>query len=276
MPYIHTSDSTRLYYREWGMGTPVLFVSAWAFSGAMWEYQMLHLSERGLRCIAFDRRGHGRSDDPGRGFDIDRLSDDLAEVIEQLDLRDLTLVGNSMGCGEIVHYLARHGTSRIARVALVSGVTPGTLKSAENPQGLPKEAAEFAIMKMQQDRPLYMTDGAIKYFNLGSTWPAAPLLSSEMVQWAIRLILECSPKASIECFRISAQTNFLPDLRACTVPTLVLHGENDQIAPLDMCARRTVQGIVGSELKTYPGGGHGMFLTHKERLNEDLLTFIQG
>jgi pimeloyl-ACP methyl ester carboxylesterase len=276
MPYIQTSDSTQLYYRDWGTGAPVLFVSAWAFSGAMWEYQMLHLCEHGLRCIAFDRRGHGRSDDPGRGYAIDRLSDDLAEVIDQLDLRDLTLVGNSMGCGEIVHYLARHGTSRIARVALVSGITPGLLRSADNPQGLPVEASEFAIGRMRQDRPLYMTDGAIKYFGLGSTWPAPPLLSSEMVQWAIRLILECSPKASIECFRISAQVNFLPDLPACTVPTLILHGDSDLIAPLNLTGRRTAQSIAGSDLKIYSGGGHGMFLTHKELLNEDLLTFVQG
>ncbi|MBO0783021.1 MAG: alpha/beta hydrolase [Ktedonobacteraceae bacterium] len=276
MPYIQSNDHTQIYYRDWGTGAPVLFVSAWAFSGAMWEYQMLHLSEHGLRCIAFDRRGHGRSDDPGRGYDIDTLTDDLAEVIAQLDLRDLTLVGNSMGCGEIVHYLARHGTSRIARVALVSGVTPGVFKSADNPQGFPKEVSEFAIARMKEDRPRYMADGAIKYFNLGSTWPGPELLSSEMVQWAVRLILECTPKATIECFRVSAQTNFLSDLPACTVPTLVLHGDSDQIAPLDLCGRRAAQGIAGSELKIYPGGGHGMFLTHKERLNEDLLTFIQG
>ncbi|WP_126583000.1 alpha/beta fold hydrolase [Tengunoibacter tsumagoiensis] len=121
-----------------------------------------------------------------------------------------------------------------------------------------------------------MTDGAIKYFGLGSTWPAPPQLSSEMVQWAIRLVLECSPKAAIECFRTNAQTSLLPDLPACTVPTLILHGENDQIAPLHLCGRRTAQGIAGSELKTYPGGSHGMFLTHKDRLNEDLLIFIQG
>ncbi|GHO90604.1 arylesterase [Reticulibacter mediterranei] len=276
MPYIQTSDSTQLYYREWGTGAPVLFVSAWGFSGAMWEYQMLYLSAHGLRCIAFDRRGHGRSDDPGRGYDIDQLSEDLAEVIAQLDLRDLTLVGNSMGCGEIVHYLARHDTSRIARVVLVSGITLGMLKSADNPQGFPREASEFAIARMQLDRPAYMTDGAIKYFGLGSTWPGPPQLSAEMVQWAIRLILECSPKATIECFRTSAQTDFLPDLPSCTVPTLILHGENDQIAPLNLSGRRTAQGIAGSELKIYPGGSHGMFLTHKERLNEDLLTFIQG
>ena len=154
MPYIQTKDSTQLYYRDWGTGDPVLFVSAWAFSGAMWEYQMLYLSEHGLRCIAFDRRGHGRSDDPGHNYDIDTLADDLAEVIAHLDLHDLTLVGNSMGCGEIVHYLARHGSDRIARVALVSGITPGILRSADNPQGFPRKASEFAIARMQQDRPL--------------------------------------------------------------------------------------------------------------------------
>lgn len=275
MPYLQANDHTQLYYRDWGTGAPVLFVSAWAFSGAMWEYQMLHLSEHNLRCIAFDRRGHGRSDDPGRGFDSDTLADDLAAVITQLDLHNLTLVGNSMGCGEIVHYLARHGTDRVARVALVSGITPGLLKSADNPQGLPREASEFAITQMCQDRPLYMTHGAISYFSLGSTWPAPPLLSQEMVQWAIRLILECSPKASIECFRVSAQTNYLPDLPACTVPTLLLHGDDDRIAPLEMCGRRAAQAIAGSELKIYSGGGHGMFLTHKEQLNADLLAFIQ-
>lgn len=274
MPYIQTSDRTQLYYRDWGTGAPVLFVSAWAFGGAMWEYQMLHLSERGFRCIALDRRGHGRSDDPGRNYDIDSLTDDLAALIEELDLHDLTLVGNSMGCGEIVHYLACHGTRRVARVALISGIIPFMLKTEDNPQGLPPEAHLFAISMMQQDRPLYMMHGALKYFGLGSNWPAGPQLSDAMVQWAIRLILECSPKAAVECFRTIALVDFRPDLAACTVPTLILHGDNDQTAPLDLCARRAAQAIASSTLKVYPGGSHGMFLTHRERLNEDLLSFI--
>jgi pimeloyl-ACP methyl ester carboxylesterase len=277
MPYIKTNDHTTLYYRDWyGTGKPVVFVSAWSFGSAMWEYQMLALSEQGLRCIALDRRGHGRSDDPGQGYDIDTLSDDLASLLNQLDLHEVTLVGNSMGCLEILHYLARHGTSRIARVALVSGVTPYMCRSEDNPQGIPEEAIEFNISRVRQDRPLYMGTGAITYYSLGSAWPGPELLSPEMIQWSIRLILECSPKACIECQRTASTTDVRPDLPACTVPTLVLHGDNDHIAPLDLCGRRTTQGIVGSELKIYSGGGHGMFLTHRDHLNSDLLAFIKG
>lgn len=276
MPSIETNDHTTLYYRDWyGTGKPVVFVSAWSFSGSMWEYQMLALSERGLRCIALDRRGHGRSDDPGRNYDLDTLSNDLASLLNHLDLHEVTLVGNSMGCMEILHYLARHGTDRIARVALVSGVGPYMRKSEDNPDGIPGEALEWNASMIRQDRPLYMDSGAIKYFNLGSMWPGPELLSSAMVQWAVRIILECSPKASIECQLTSGTTDIRPDLSACTVPTLILHGDNDQIAPLDLCGRRYARGISGSELKIYPGGGHGMFLTHRDRLNSDLLAFIE-
>lgn len=276
MPFIETNDRTSVYYRDWGAGTPVVFVSSWALSGAMWEYQMVPLSEQDLRCIAYDRRGHGRSDDPGRGYEFDTLGDDLATLIEQLDLREVTLVGHSMGCVEITRYLARHGTSRIARVALVSTMTPCILWTADNPEGVPKGVLDQAISGLHKDRPLYFTDGAIKFFGLGSTWPWPPVLSSEMVQWGIRLILETSPKAVIECMRALWETDFRPDMRAFTVPTLIIHGDSDQIAPLDMCGRRTAQAISGSELRVYEGAWHGLPFTHKDRLNDDLLAFIQG
>src|SRR5579884_1146038 len=277
MPFFETNDKTSLYYRDWGTGTPVVFVSAWSLSGAMWEYQMLPLSDQGLRCIAYDRRGHGRSDDPGRGYDFDTLADDLAGLLVHLDLKGVTLVGNSTGCCEIIRYLSRHGTNRIARVVLTSTRTPFLTRTEDNPEGVPKVFLDQANAALTTDRPLYMESGAIKYFGLGSTWPiGAEVLSSAMVQWMVRLILEPSPKAILELSRAAIETDFRPEMSACTVPTLVIHGEKDQGAPLELCGRRTAQAIPNSQLKVYEGATHGLFLTHRDRLTNDLLAFIHG
>lgn len=276
MPFFETNDHTNLYYRDWGRGIPVVFVSAWALSGTMWEYQMVPLSDQGLRCIAYDRRGHGRSDDPGSGYQYDTLSDDLAALLVHLDLKGVTLVGNSIGCCEIVRYLSCHGTDRIARVVLTSTRTPFLLRTEDNPEGVPKSFFDQAISALMTDRPQYMASGAIKYFGLGSMWPGAEVLSSAMVQWVVQLILESSPKAILECMRATNETDFRPDLPACTVPTLIIHGDKDQGAPLDLCGRRTAQAIQGSQLKVYEGAAHGLFLTHRDRLTRDLLDFIRG
>src|SRR5215469_13477957 len=258
MPFIETSDHVDLYYWDWGTGKPVVFVSAWALSSAMWEYQAVPLSERNLRCITYDRRGHGRSDDPGRGYTFDRLADDLAELLVQLDLHEITLVGHSMGSGEVARYLSRHGTSRIARVVLVSPITPFLLRTEDNPQGAPKAFLDAHITALLTDRPHYATDGVIKFFSLGSMWPRPEVVSSELVQWGIRLLLETSPKATVECRRIIGETDFRPDMAAFTIPTLIIHGNNDQTAPLDLCGRRTAGLIPGSELKVYEGASHGL------------------
>jgi non-heme chloroperoxidase len=276
MPFIETNDQTRIFYRDWGTGIPVVFVSAWALSGAMWEYQMLPLCEQGLRCIASDRRGHGRSDDPGSGYLFDTLADDLAALLAHLDLSGVTLVGNSMGCGEIVRYLSRYSTDRIARVVLTSTVTPFLLRTEDNPEGAPKSFLDQTTSALTADRPHFMASGAIKYFGLGSTWPGAEVVSSEMVQWMVQLILESSPKAILECRRAINETDFRPDLPACTVPTLLIHGEQDQTAPLNLCGRRTAQAIQGSQFKVYERAAHGLFLTERDRLTADLLTFIRG
>jgi non-heme chloroperoxidase len=276
MPFFETNDHTSLYYRDWGTGSLVVFVSAWALSGAMWEYQMVPLSEQGLRCIAYDRRGHGRSDDPGCGYEFDTLADDLAALLAHLDLKRVTLVGNSIGCCEIVRYLSRYGTDRIARVVLTSTRTPFLTRTEENPEGVPKSFFDQAISVFTTDRPQYMKSGAIKYFGLGSTWPGTEVLSSAIVQWVIRLILESSPKAILEIIRATNETDFRPDLSACTVPTLVIHGDKDQGAPLELCGLRTAQAIPGSQLKVYEGAAHGLFLTHRDRLTSDLLNFIRG
>lgn len=276
MPYFETSDHTSLYYRDWGSGNPVVFVNSIVLSGAMWEYQAVPFSDQGLRCITYDRRGHGRSDDPGRGYDMDTLADDLAQLIRHLDLQEVTLVGQSMGCAEVARYLARHGASRIARVALVSTVTPYSLRTEDNPEGAPIEVFDMHVAAQLNDRPHYNgTAGVIRYLGLGSTWPQEELVSPEMRDWLARLVLETSPKANIECFRSFWQTDFRPDMAAFTVPTLIIHGANDQNAPL-LCAQRTARAIEGSQLKIYEGAAHGIFITHKERLNKDLLDFIRG
>ena len=276
MPFIETRDKTRLNYQDWGTGKPVVFVSSWALSGAMWEYQMVPLSSQGLRCISYDRRGHGRSDDSGRGYDFDTLADDLAALLEQLDLREVTLVSHSMGCCEIARYLSRHGSHRVARAVLTSPITPFLMKTEDNPQGVPKAYLDMHIAKLMEDRPRYFKEGVIKFFNLGANWPMPPALSPELIDWALRLIMESSPKAIIECRRLCNETDFRPDLRSFTIPTLVIHGDSDWGAPLQLCGRPTAEAIEGSQLKVYEGGPHGLFLTHKERLNQDLMTFIQS
>ncbi|GCE15431.1 alpha/beta fold hydrolase [Tengunoibacter tsumagoiensis] len=276
MPRIETNDHASLYYRSWGIGKPVVFVSGYAWSGAMWEYQMISLSEQGVRCIAYDRRGHGRSDDPGDGYDFNTLADDLAQLLTQLDLREVTLVGQSMGCCEIARYLSRHGASRVDRVALISPAVSCILQSEENPSGVPKFVLDQHLSSLQQDRPLYLNGVAIKYSGLGSTWPWPSLLSPEMAQWGVQQTLETSLKALIETLRSHWGTDFRPDLHAFTMPTLVIHGDSDQNAPLESFGRPAAQAIVQSQLKVYEGAAHGLFLTHKDRLNDDLLTFVQN
>jgi non-heme chloroperoxidase len=276
MPFIETNDHTSLHYRDWGTGLPVVFLSSWAVSSPMWESQMLPLSKRGLRCIAYDRRGHGRSDDPGRGYDFDTLADDLAKVLTHLDLRKVTLVGHSMGCAEIARYLSRHGTSRIARTILISTMTPFLLQTPENPEGAPRSIVEANVTALLADRPRYFASAVIKLFGLGSRSPAPDLVSPEWIHHWLQLTAECSIKAALECLHAFCETDLRPDMRAFTVPTLLIHGDNDQSTPLEMCGRRTAQAIPHSQLKVYEGAAHGLFQTHKERVNDDLLAFIQG
>jgi non-heme chloroperoxidase len=273
MPTFETHDGTRLYYKVWGTGKPVIFVSSWALSGEIWEYQTLPLSMQGLRCITYDRRGHGRSDDPGCGYDFNTIADDLAAFIEHLDLREVTLVAHSMGCAEIARYLARHGVSRIARTILVS---PSILLNAVD---LPQSALKFvedAVDKLLADRPWYFTHGATKFFGLGLTWPQPHPVSQEMLEWGNHISLQASPRAIIDFWRAMWSTDFRPDMAAFTLPTLIIHGDADQNATLELCGRPLAQAITGSELRIYERAPHGLFLTHKERLNRDILAFVEG
>jgi len=267
-PFIVTSDGASLFYKDWGKGKPVVFVHSWALNSDMWQYQMIHLADQGLRCVAYDIRGHGRSSDPGRGYDYDTLARDLAAVIEQLNLREVTLVGHSMGCGVIVRYLSRHGPRRVARVALVSPTLPFLLKTEDNPDGVDKIVFERLRATWSKDFPKWLADNARPFFT--------PETSPEMVQWGIRMCLQASMKALIDCNRADTETDFRRELPKITTPTLIIHGDKDVSTPLESTGRKTARLIPGSQLKVYEGAPHGLMFTHMDRFNHDLLAFIKG
>jgi pimeloyl-ACP methyl ester carboxylesterase len=257
--FVDTDDGASLFYLDWGSGKPVLFTHAWALNADIWEYQLTELVDQGLRCIAYDRRGHGRSNDPGRGYDYDRLADDLAAVIERLDLRDITLVGFSMGNGEAVRYLARHGSSRIARLVMVSPIPPE-----------PGRSFDALVAGLKQDRPAFFAKGVMAFTG------GHPAVSPAMTDWVREQFMRSSPKAIIECLRILGRGDFEAELRAVTVPTMVVHGEKDQVNPLERGGKKVAALIPGAVLKVYEGGPHGLPISHREQLARDILAFSRG
>jgi non-heme chloroperoxidase len=269
MPLVTTTDGVNLFYRDWGEGKPVVFMSGWALCSDMWAYQMAPLSQAGLRCVAYDRRGHGRSTDPGRGYDYDRLADDLATVLETLDLENVTLVAHSMACGELVRYLSRHRSRRVERALfLATAATPFLLKTPDNPNGIDESVFEHGRSLILRDFPQWLDDNAAPYF--------LPETSPGMADWTKRLMLQTSLQAALECNRTMTTTDFRPELPGIRVPTLLIHGDNDASAPLDLTGRPTAQAIPGARLEVYPGAPHGLYITHMERLNRDLLAFVRG
>jgi non-heme chloroperoxidase len=263
---IVTRDGTTLFHKDWGSRKPVLFVSSWGLNADMWAYQMVALSGPEVRCVAFDRRSHGRSSDPGRGYDYDTLADDLATVIEQLELNEITLVGHSMGAGEIVRYLSRHGPSRVTRVVLLAPSTPFLLKTADNPDGVDKTVFDQMRAMWRKDFPKWLSDNARPFF-VSET-------STEMIQWVGGMLLQSSLKALIDLNVQVTETDFRGEMRQVTVPTFIIHGDRDLSAPLGLTGQKTAQLIRGSRLTVYEGAPHGLMFTHMERLNADLLTFV--
>ena len=256
--YVETSDGASLFYKDWGTGKPVVFSHAWGLNADIWEYQLTELSDQGLRCIAYDRRGHGRSSDPGRGYDYDTLSDDLAAILERLDLTEVTLVGFSMGSGEVARYLSRHGSSRIARIVLVSAMSP-------KPDGV---LFPGFVSGLKKDRPAFLAGGVPLFTGNDST------VSPAMAQWVLTQFLRASPKATIECMRGISATDLRADFGAIKLPTLIIHGGADQVNPLDKTAKLTAAAIPGCELRVYENAPHGLVITHRDRLTKDLLGFI--
>lgn len=258
-PFIETEDGASLFYLDWGTGKPVLFTHAWSLNADIWEYQLVELADRGLRCIAYDRRGHGRSSDPGRGYDYDRLADDLAAVINQLDLTGVTLVAHSMGNGEAVRYLRRHGSARVARLVMLSTVPP-------------QSTADFSalIAGLKQDRPAFLAKG-VSAFTGGH-----PAVSPAMTEWIVAQFMRASPKATVDCMRAIAGGDFRADMRAVAVPTLIAHGDKDVVNPLDTTARKVAELIPGATLKIYEESPHGLVITHRDRLAREILAFARG
>ena len=265
-PYVATRDGAQLFYRDWGTGAPLVFVSGWALTSDCWGYQMAPLSDGGLRCIAYDRRGHGRSSDPGRGFDYDTLADDLAAVLEALDLKNVTLVTHSMAGGEAVRYLSRHGSKRVARVALIGATLPFLTKTADNPDGIDPAVFENARRNViLRDFPKALRDN-MRPFVVAET-------SDALVDWVAGHMLRCSMKALVECNRALTGTDFRAELAKLSVPTLIIHGDRDVSAPLAITGRKTAALVPHATVKIYEGAPHGLFLTHAERLNRDLQEF---
>jgi non-heme chloroperoxidase len=267
-------DGTRIHYKDWGSGRPVVFSHGWPLHSDSWEAQMLHLASNGFRCIAHDRRGHGRSSQPWTGNDMDTYADDLAELIEALDLRDVTLVGFSTGGGEVARYIGRHGTGRVAQAALISSVPPLMLKTASNPGGLPIDVFDGMRAASLADRAQFYRDVASGPF-FGFNRPGAKV-SMGAIEWFCAQGMMAGHKNALDCIKAFSETDFTDDLAKFDVPTLVVHGDDDQVVPIAAAGLASAKLVRGSTLEVYAGAPHGLTDTHKERLNADLLAFVRS
>jgi non-heme chloroperoxidase len=267
-----TSDGTSLYFKDWGTGPAIVFAAPWALNSDWWEYQMAYLASRGLRCIAYDRRGHGRSDEPAHGYEFDTLAGDLATLLKHLALRDVTLVGHSMGCAEVVRYLSRYTSRGVARAVLISTITPFTLKTADNPAGVEESELEKGRVALAKDRAHQIAAAAAGFFGAP---PSA--VSPEMMDWWVRMILDqCSLKVMLDLHRSFTTTDFRSELRKLSVPVLLIHGDRDTSTPIEATGHASARLIPGCELRVYENAAHGLPITHADRLNADLLAFARN
>lgn len=274
MSYFTTSDGTSLYYKDWGSGPVVSFSHGWPLNADAWEAQMFFLAGHGYRCIAHDRRGHGRSSQPWNGNDMDTYADDLAQLFEHLGVTDVTLVGHSTGGGEVARYIGRHGTGRVAKAVLMGAVPPIMLKTADNPDGLPIEVFDGFRSAYLADRAQFFLDVATGPF-FGFNRPGAKVSEGMIRSWWTQG-MQSGHKNAYDCIKAFSETDFTADLAKFDVPTLIIHGDDDQIVPIKAAALRSATLIKGAQLKIYPGGGHSLGDTAKEQLNQDLLAFLQS
>ena len=273
MSAMTTKDGTQIYYKDWGAGSPVVFSHGWPLSSDMWEGQMLFLASRGYRCIAHDSRGHGRSSQPWTGNDMDTYADDLAALIELLGLTDATLVGFSAGGGEVARYVGLHGTRRVGKLALIAAVPPLLLKTAANPDGVPMDVFDGIRAAAIADRSQQYRDLASGPF-FGANRPGAKV-SQGMMDSFWHQGMHAGHKNTYDCIKAFSETDFTEDLRQFDVPTLVIHGDDDQMVPITLAGRRSAALIRNAELKVYAGAPHGIADTHKDQLNADLLSFLR-
>ena len=272
MKYIKTAEDTSLYVKDWGSGRPVILLHGWPLSADSWDDQAMALAGAGYRAIAYDRRGFGRSSQPWSGYEYDTLADDLAAVIEHTGAKDVTLVGFSMGGGEVARYLSRHGGKSVIKAALVSSIVPYMLKTDDNPDGTPQAQFEEIAAHITKDRATFFTTFAKQFFGVGML---SHPVSEENIAWARNVALQASLKATLDCAQAFATTDFRSELGAFTVPTLVIHGTADKTVPIDASGRPAARGIKQARLVEYDGAPHGLFITHKERLTHDLLEFVR-
>jgi non-heme chloroperoxidase len=273
MSTITTKDGTEIYYKDWGKGPAVTFSHGWPLNADAWDGQMLFLAQNGFRAIAHDRRGHGRSSQPSSGNDMNTYADDLAALIEALDLHDVTLVGHSTGGGEVARYIGRHGTARVAKAVLIAAVPPLLLKTAANPEGLPIEVFDGLRAGLARDRSQFYKDFAFQFY--GANRPGAQVSQGVLDQfwtWSMQSGL----LNAYECIKAFSETDFTQDLKQFDVPTLVLHGEDDQIVPVKDSAMKSARLIKGAKDIYYPGAPHGITATHQDQVNAELLQFLRS
>jgi non-heme chloroperoxidase len=271
MSAITTKDGTEIYYKDWGSGQPVVFSHGWPLNADAWESQMLYLAANGYRCIAHDRRGHGRSSQPYNGNDMDTYADDLSTLIKTLSLKDITLIGHSTGGGEVARYIGRHGNKRVAKVVLMGSVSPLMLKTDANPCGLPIETFDKIRASVTADRSQFFKDLTTPFYGTNRK----DVKISEGIRDAFWLQgMQGGLKNQLDCIKAFSETDFTEDLKKFNVPTLIIHGDDDQIVPIDASAHASTQLINNATLKIYAGGAHGLADTHKDQLNADLLAFL--
>jgi len=274
MPYVTAKDGTKIFYKDWGKGQPVVFSHGWPLSADAWESQMFHLASNGYRCIAHDRRGHGRSSQPWDGNDMDTYADDLKALFKKLNLKKAIMIGHSTGGGEVARFIGRHGTKRVAKAVLVGAVPPLMLKTEDNPGGLPMDVFDGFRTAYLADRAHFFMDVASGPF-FGFNRPGAKGSQGLIYSWWLQAMMS-GHKNAYDCIEAFSETDFTKDLKKFDVPTLIIHGEDDQVVPIGAAAMLSSKLVKNAELKVYPGGAHGLTDTSKEQLNADLLAFCKG